>query len=167
MPWEQTSAMDQRVKFIANWLSKEYSKIELCRAYGISRPTADKWIKRYQATAESRRSGGACARRTVIAMRPLKEIREMIIAIKLSHPSWGPKKVLDYLGEKKPKLTWPADSTAGAILKRAGLVKRRVRLCDAGPYSEPFSDCHGPNQIWSADFKGDFRGMVSAVTRLR
>ena len=48
MPWEQTSAMDQRVKFIADWLSKEYSKIELCRTYGISRPTADKWIKRYK-----------------------------------------------------------------------------------------------------------------------
>ena len=24
------------------------------------------------------------------------------------------------------------------------------------PYSEPFENCQGPNQIWSADFKGDF-----------
>jgi transposase-like protein len=47
MPWEQTSAMDQRVKFIADCLSGRYSKSELCRAYGISRPTAYKWIKRY------------------------------------------------------------------------------------------------------------------------
>jgi len=38
MPWEQTSAMDQRVKFIADCLSGRYSKSELCRAYGISRP---------------------------------------------------------------------------------------------------------------------------------
>ncbi len=155
MPWEQTSAMDQRVKFIADWLSKEYSKIELCRAYGISRPTADKWIKRYQdggVEALEERSRAAHRHRNETP----EEIREMIIAIKLSHPSWGPKKVLDYLGEKKPKLTWPADSTAGAILKRAGLVNRRVRRRHVAPYSEPFSDCHGPNQIWSADFKGDF-----------
>ena len=48
MPWEQTSAMDQRVQFIADWLSGDYLKIELCAAYGISRPTADKWIKRYE-----------------------------------------------------------------------------------------------------------------------
>ena len=48
MPWEQTSAMDQRVQFIADWLSEDYTKMDLCRAYGISRPTADKWIQRYQ-----------------------------------------------------------------------------------------------------------------------
>jgi len=155
MPWEQTSAMDQRVKFIADWLSQEYSKMELCRAYAISRPSADKWIKRYE-------EGGveALAERSRAAHRhpneTAEEIREMIIATKLSHQSWGPKKVLDYLGEKKPKLTWPADSTAGEILKRAGLVNRRVRRRHVAPYSEPFSDCHGPNQIWSADFKGDF-----------
>jgi transposase-like protein len=50
MPWEKTSGMDQRVKFIAECLSPQYSKSELCRAYGISRPTADKWIKRYEET---------------------------------------------------------------------------------------------------------------------
>ncbi|HEU4638027.1 MAG TPA: hypothetical protein VFS84_04180 [Candidatus Binatia bacterium] len=26
MPWEQTSAMDQRVQFISDWLSQEYRK---------------------------------------------------------------------------------------------------------------------------------------------
>jgi putative transposase len=45
MPWEQTSAMDQGVQFIADWLSHDYFKIDLCRVYGISRPTADKWIR--------------------------------------------------------------------------------------------------------------------------
>ena len=99
MPWEQTSAMDQRVKFIADWLSQEYSKMELCRAYAISRPSADKWIKRYE-------EGGveALAERSRAAHRhpneTAEEIREMIIATKLSHQSWGPKKVLDYLGEQ-------------------------------------------------------------------
>ena len=85
-----------------------------------------------------------------------EEIREMIIGTKLRHQSWGPKKVLDYLAKRKPELDWPADSTALKILKRAGLVNRRVRRRHVAPYSEPFSDCHGPNQIWSADFKGDF-----------
>lgn len=155
MPWKQTSAMDQRVKFIADWLSQEYSKIELCRTYGISRPSADKWIKRYQeggveALAEHSRAAHRHPNETA------EKVREMIIATKLSHQSWGPKKVLDYLGEKNPKLDWPADSTAGEILKRAGLVNRRVRRRHVAPYGEPFSDCHGPNQIWSADFKGDF-----------
>ena len=80
----------------------------------------------------------------------------MIIESKLNRQSWGPKKVLDYLRENGPQLHWPADSTAGAILKRAGLVKRRVRCHRVSPYSEPFENCQEPNQIWSADFKGDF-----------
>ena len=33
MPWEQTSAMDQRVQFIADWLSGDYLRIELCAAH--------------------------------------------------------------------------------------------------------------------------------------
>src|SRR5438132_4655130 len=116
MPWEQSSAMDRRVEFIGQWLSGDYRKIELCTAYGISRPTADKWIKRYQqqgAQAFEERSHAAHWHPNATA----EPIREMIIATKLSHQSWGPKKVLDYLREKKPKFYWPADSTAGEILK--------------------------------------------------
>jgi transposase-like protein len=44
MPWKETSAMDQRIQLIADWLSGDYRKSELCRIYGISRPTTDKWI---------------------------------------------------------------------------------------------------------------------------
>jgi len=74
--------MDQRVKFIAYWLSNDYSKVELCVAYGISRPAADKWIKRYQqggVTIKGLRN--ALTRRTVIpTRRPNKFLREMEIA---------------------------------------------------------------------------------------
>jgi transposase InsO family protein len=155
MPWEQTSAMDQRVQFIADWLSRDYSKMDLCRAFGISRPTADKWIQRYQQGGveqlEERSHAAHCH-----PNQTSEEIVQMLIDTKLYQQSWGPKKVLDYLRQNGPELAWPADSTAGEILKRAGLVKRRVRHHHVSPYSEPFGDCQGPNQIWSADFKGDF-----------
>ena len=155
MPWEQTSAMDQRVQFIADWLSGDYFKIDLCRAYGISRPTADKWIERYQQGGveqlEERSRAAHCH-----PNQTSEEVRQMLIDTKLYQQSWGPKKVLDYLRENGPELAWPADSTAGEILKRAGLVRRRVRHHHVSPYSEPFGACQGPNQIWSADFKGDF-----------
>jgi len=155
MPWEQTSAMDQRVKFIADWLSHDYTKMDLCRAYGISRPTADKWIQRYQqGGVEQLEERSRAAHRH--PNQSSEEVVQMLIETKLYQQSWGPKKVLDYLRQHGPELGWPADSTAGEILKRAGLVKRRVRRHHVWPYSEPFGDCQGPNQIWSADFKGDF-----------
>jgi transposase InsO family protein len=80
----------------------------------------------------------------------------MIIETKLCRQHWGPKKVVSYLRENGPELHWPADSTAGEILKRAGLVKRRIKRQHVCPYTEPFGSCQAPNQIWSADFKGDF-----------
>lgn len=80
----------------------------------------------------------------------------MLILTKLSRKSWGPKKVVDYLRQREPKIAWPADSTVGEIFKRAGLVKRRKTHRHVRPYSEPFGACQAPNQSWSADFKGDF-----------
>ena len=155
MPWEQTSAMDQRVKFIADCLSDRYSKSELCRAYGISRPTAYKWINRYH---ESKAEGFKELSRAPHhhPNQTCEEVREMIVQTKLYRQSWGPKKVLDYLRENGPQLHWPADSTAGEILKRAGLVKRRLKRPHVTAYSEPFGSCQAPNHIWSADFRGDF-----------
>ena len=44
MPWKETCAMDQRVQFMGDWLSGQFSKTDLCEFYGISRPTGDKWI---------------------------------------------------------------------------------------------------------------------------
>ncbi len=35
MPWKETCAMDQRVQFISDYLSGDFSKRELCEAYGM------------------------------------------------------------------------------------------------------------------------------------
>lgn len=155
MPWQETSAMDQRIELIADWLSGAYRKSELCRVYGISRPTADKWIGRYaergpQGLAELGRAPHCQPNRTAA------ELRALIVQTKLQRQQWGPKKVLDWLRRERPELKWPADSTAGAILKQAGLVQPRRRRRRVAPDSEPFADCGAPNQSWSADFKGDF-----------
>jgi transposase InsO family protein len=156
MPWKETSAMDEKIKFIADWLSKDSTKSELCRVYGISRPTADKWIKRYHERGAQGLEELSRAPRTH-PNEIAAELRAMIVKSKLRHQKWGPKKVMDCLRREQPKVRWPADSTAGEILKRAGLVRPRVRRRRVAPYSEPFSECAGPNQSWSADFKGDFR----------
>ena len=122
MPWKETSAMDQRIQLIADWLSGDYRKSELCRIYGISRPTADKWIRRYeQQGLQGLEELGRAPYRHPNATP--EEMRELIVQTKLQRQNWGPKKVLDWLRENCPELKWPADSTAGEILKRAGLVK--------------------------------------------
>src|SRR6266576_568782 len=155
MPWKETSAMDQRIQLIGDWLSGDYRKSELCSVYGISRPTADKWIGRYEqhgvaGLEELERAPHRHPNQTA------EELRALIVQTKLQRQKWGPKKVLDWLRRERSELKWPADSTAGEILKRAGLVQPRKRRRRVAPYSEPFGECGAPNQSWSADFKGDF-----------
>lgn len=47
MPWSQTSPMDQRTQFIADYLRELLSVTESCDLYGILRKKAYKWIERY------------------------------------------------------------------------------------------------------------------------
>ena len=37
MPWQEISAMDQRLRFVVDCLSGDETMTELCEAYGISR----------------------------------------------------------------------------------------------------------------------------------
>ncbi len=49
MPWKESSAMDQRLLLVADYHRLAFSVAELCRRFAISRPTAYKWLARYEA----------------------------------------------------------------------------------------------------------------------
>ena len=42
MPWKETSTMDQRMLFIADYLSDRYNKKALCIHYGVSPPSGER-----------------------------------------------------------------------------------------------------------------------------
>src|ERR1700753_2280954 len=50
MPWKESRILDQRLQFLSSYQKEEMSVADLCRAYGISRPTAYRWINRYNET---------------------------------------------------------------------------------------------------------------------
>jgi transposase InsO family protein len=148
--------MDEKLKFIAAWKSGDFGKSELCRAFGISRPTGDKYIERYELYGLEGLAERSRARHTQ-ANALSEEVVEELLAFKQRHPDWGPKKAHDWLVYHHPQGRWPAASTIGEVFKRHGLVKARrgrVRKVVGG---EPLSHCQGNNQVWSSDFKGQFR----------
>jgi len=86
----------------------------------------------------------------------LEPVENTILVLRAKHPSWGARKLKARLEMLQPDLVWPAASTFGNILRRAGLTspqkkRKRTTLC-----SEPFSLVTGPNQLWCMDFKGYF-----------
>jgi len=48
MPWKETCVMDQRIAFVSAALRDEAPMSELCAAFGISRNTGYKWLRRWR-----------------------------------------------------------------------------------------------------------------------
>lgn len=156
MPWNETCAMDERVRFVGRWLEGRGTKRQLCAEFGISRVTGDKWIRRYELeglAGLAERSRAPLGHPNAVAVA----VAERIVTAKLAHPHWGPKKVMDWLRRRAPDAYWPADSTAGVILERAGLVRPRRRRRRVAPMAQPLAHCGACHDVWSADFKGDYR----------
>lgn len=155
MPWTETRVMDQKIQLLNAWMDG-HSITELADHFGISRKTVYKWVGRYEAEGvtgltERSRAPHHCPGKVDEA------VTRHIIETKLAHRSFGPKKVMDLLRREQPEVVWPADSTAGELLKRAGLVsKRRVKRCyPADPQSFDLAEA-GNNAIWSVDYKGQY-----------
>jgi len=156
MPWKETRVVDQRIRFIMELEQGHLSKASLCRRFGISRPTADKWIKRYQSLGLSGlhdQSRAPCRHPNETP----RELAELIVGLRRRYPTWGPKKLRVLLERKYPQMPWPGCSTIGEILRRAGLTVPRKRRRRTPPHTQPFAACDGPNAVWCADFKGWFR----------
>jgi putative transposase len=156
MPWKDEKPMDQKISLISNWLSKEYSLSHLASAYGVSRKTIYKWILRYN--NEGIEGLKDRSQKPHWHPRTTNEcIVKQIIDKKIRYKRWGPKKIVAKLKEEQPEIEWPAASTAGEWLKKNNLVKLRKKRQRVPPYGEPFIECDGVNDVWSADYKGDFR----------
>jgi len=48
MPWKESRIVDQRLQFLSSYQKEEMSLSDLCREFGVSRPTGYRWINRYK-----------------------------------------------------------------------------------------------------------------------
>ena len=149
--------MKQRREFVEMYLKRRYEMTKLCALFGVSRKTGYKTIARFEEEGWE----GLIERSHAADTHPNatdEGIAKRLVEAKHKWPRWGPEKLLDWLAAKHPDVDWPAVSTAGAILKRAGLVKtnqRRRQITHPGrPRIGPVT---APNQLHNIDFKGNFR----------
>ncbi|HZN81867.1 MAG TPA: helix-turn-helix domain-containing protein, partial [Mycobacterium sp.] len=126
MPWLETAPVQQRERFIHDRRLNLYTMTELCARYGVSRKTGYKWLGRFDAGGRQGLQDRSRAPRHC-PHRIAEETARLICAARRGHPSWGPDKLLDWLAPRHPGVDWPAVSTAGDLLARRGLVKKRRR----------------------------------------
>jgi len=156
MTWKDTCPMNEKIKFISAYQSDDFSIVELCRRFNISRKTAYKWLSRYEVEGVDGLKDRSRANHEAHNATSSDVVKELL-DLKLQHPHWGPKKISFYFEKNKPHFECPAISTIGEILKKHGLTEARKYRRKVPPHTEPFKECNAPNRVWSADFKGQFK----------
>ena len=133
MGWKETCPVKERVRFVSAW-EEEWEECEgrgnmaaLCRAFGVSRVTGYKWIKRYvdggrridDLQDRSRRPGASPTATSA-------EWVELVLAARRRHPRWGSRKLYAWMRRPIKARKWlrrsvslremPKPSTITAIL---------------------------------------------------
>jgi putative transposase len=157
MPWRETSPMEQRLEFIREYRSGLFTMTELAAQYGISRKTGYKWVERCDADGvdglrdRSRRPHGSPH-----ATDP--DLIDILVALRRRRPRWGAEKLLTVAARRDPDADWPCRSTVCTLLKQRGLVVSRRRRARSAPgVRSPLLAITRPNEVWTTDFKGEFR----------
>lgn len=154
MPWKGQTPVDLRMEFIAR-LKKGERVSELCSEYGISRKTGHKFKKRFEEAGAAGLFDQSRAPRH-IPHKTSPEVTELVVAERIKHPDWGPKKLKDVL-EKRLGHGLPSASTLGEILVRRELITRRKLRRRHPPQPTTLRTVGAPNEVWCVDYKGQFR----------
>ena len=156
MPWEESSVMEERLRFVARLLDGE-GMSDVCREFGISRKTGYKIFNRYK----DQGLDALCDR----SRRPVRyanqlpdQVESLIIRLKRDKPHWGARKIRELLIRRlSGEVRIPAKSTVHAVLDRHGLVKHARQRRRFKAEGTALSSAPAPNDLWCVDFKGEFK----------
>jgi transposase InsO family protein len=148
--------MDEKLRFVFEYERDEESMRALCERFEISRETGYVWLRRYrqhgaEGLVELNRAPQRHPNQTPVP------IEEAVLGLRQAHMTWGPRKLKRILERDQPGRVWPATSTMGEIVKRAGLVVARKKRRRTEPYTKPLAHAVESNRVWCADFKGWFK----------
>lgn len=154
MPWPKNSTVQQRWALVQGMLRKEKSVAQLCREAGVSRQTAYKYLRRFEAAG---REGLVEKSRANARAESLRKWRTRLLALRRCWPTWGAAKLLYRLRRRWPAARYPGLRTVERWLHAAGLSRRRrAPRCGRARVVR----CKAPrmcNHVWTADLKGWFR----------
>ena len=147
--------VDEKASFIFGWEWVERPLSALCESFGISRTLAYRCIGRYLDRGRAGLMEQSRAPRRVWN-RTAEDMEQAVLELRRKKPRRGAMKLQELLREQFGRRPVPAVSTIELILKRHGLVKKRRRVRRIREV-HPIFQADGPNEIWSVDFKGEFR----------
>ena len=156
MPWKHSDPVTERLRFVVLAEEGVYEMTELCERFGVSRQTGYTTLERYRSEGVAGLKDRSHAPHDC-PHRIGEEMRELLLDARRAHPGWGPRTIIAWLQNRHREMTFPAASTVGDLYGREELVKRRPRSRHwTHPGRSPVQ-AGEPNDLWTMDFKGDFR----------
>jgi transposase InsO family protein len=149
MPWQEVTVVSLRAEFVALAQHEGANVRALCRRFGISPPTAYKWVRRYEQAGmaglqdRSRRPHRSPARTPA-------NVEAVVVGLRDAHPAWGGRKLAARLAQQPYEVALPA-STITEILRRHG---RLNSVTTPQPHVWRRFERPQPNELWQMDFKG-------------
>lgn len=154
MPWKARNPVDMRMEMMVR-LGQGEKLTDLCREYGISRKTGEKFKKRFRELGPVGLTDQSRAPKIIPHKTP-PELVEVLLAERRLHPSWGPRKIKEVL-ERRLGHAFPAPSTIGDVFAEQGLIVSRRRRRRHYPLPTGRREATAPNDVWCIDYKGQFR----------
>ncbi len=155
MPWSETNIMDARFAAVKEYHTGNYSKTLICEIYGISRPTFDKWLMRFDKNGWNGLHDLSCK-----PIHSPNKISEHVTDLILDHnekKGWKNKKIHGHLELKHPGIEIPCPATIHNILKRHNRTDKYRRHKRWQHPGKPVYQALAPNDVLSADYKGEFK----------
>lgn len=147
MPWKESTVSEQRLVLVHRVVELHQSVSQVAREMGVSRKTAYKWVKRYDADRTTSMSDRS--RRPRCSPGKVGDGVESCVLQWRDQHRWGPRKIYRLMreGSSPP----PSVRTIATILKRNGRVG--LPLPAEAPATMRFERSE-PNQLWQMDHKG-------------
>ena len=151
MPWKVQDLMSSRGEFVSLATQPGANVSQLCRRFGISRKTGNKWLSRYRRDGDE----GLASRSRRPRSSPeqtAETMEERVLEVRREHSAWGGRKIQAYLCQRGVTEV-PSASTITSILHRRGLIDQAqsVKHRAFERFERP-----APNDLWQMDFKGWF-----------
>jgi len=148
MPWDASSVMEERIKFVIRASQDSANMSALCREFGVSRPTGYLWLARYLGAGSVAGIFELTRRPHHSPRRTPEEQEGRIVALRREY-GWGARKIRVLLLQEGMDLKV---ATINRILSRRSLIHVKD---SHRPAVNRFEREH-PNQLWQMDFKGDY-----------
>ena len=150
MPWSVTTVEENRRNLCEQVMRSGVSMGQACRAFGISRKTGYKWLRRFRKFGEDGLHDSRRRPHSSPWQAPA-ELETLVLQLKRTYPYWGPRKLHRLLYIDHPEAPRVGISTVGRILARHGLVIPREAPVTY-PTVERFERSEA-NDLWQMDLK--------------